>query len=644
MQIKTVLQTVFADKTTCKVVLHIGENMNTASQKLSQAQQEIVRYMGRPMLVAAGAGSGKTRTVIEKIIYLIQKGYSPHRILAITFTNKAANEMKTRLGSQTRVPMFKFKWVRTFHSACLLILKDHLDFLGYGYIQVFDESKKEALLKEIVCDKFKLDKKYIGFVSGLISEAKNSGNPKQRFSRKIVPVGEVRAYEIYNAYNAALRKRNAVDFDDLLMLTRDLLAQDEKVREEYRQLFQFIFVDEWQDSNTVQADIIRLLELNGNIMLVGDDWQSIYGFRGSNIKNFIEFNKLFANGIVFKLEQNYRSASEIVSLSNKLIQNNRFRTDKVCFSDIPGGLISFKTYSDERTEAFEVVNEIRRLFSDKTRLNEIAVLYRASFVSLNFEKSLRSAGIPYQIIGGKGFFQRKEVVDLLAYLTLFVYPKDDEAFLRVLSVPRRGIGPKSIEKIRQAGGEESLMAAARNVVAGEKAKGAMFRELSNLFQILDSIDTAKDAGAILTELIQKIRYEEYLNDYCKRDKDELLQRTGNVYELVNTAGGQTLASFLEDIALFTDKEAEDNEDKVSLMTVHKSKGTEFRAVFMVGCEDGLFPHYRMIDEGLEEERRLFYVGMTRAKHYLHISCAGFRFSEPKRASRFLYDIVSPNPG
>ncbi len=618
--------------------------MNTASQKLSQAQQEIVRYMGRPMLVAAGAGSGKTRTVIEKIIYLIQKGYSPHRILAITFTNKAANEMKTRLGSQTRVPMFKFKWVRTFHSACLLILKDHLDFLGYGYIQVFDESKKEALLKEIVCDKFKLDKKYIGFVSGLISEAKNSGNPKQRFSRKIVPVGEVRAYEIYNAYNAALRKRNAVDFDDLLMLTRDLLAQDEKVREEYRQLFQFIFVDEWQDSNTVQADIIRLLELNGNIMLVGDDWQSIYGFRGSNIKNFIEFNKLFANGIVFKLEQNYRSASEIVSLSNKLIQNNRFRTDKVCFSDIPGGLISFKTYSDERTEAFEVVNEIRRLFSDKTRLNEIAVLYRASFVSLNFEKSLRSAGIPYQIIGGKGFFQRKEVVDLLAYLTLFVYPKDDEAFLRVLSVPRRGIGPKSIEKIRQAGGEESLMAAARNVVAGEKAKGAMFRELSNLFQILDSIDTAKDAGAILTELIQKIRYEEYLNDYCKRDKDELLQRTGNVYELVNTAGGQTLASFLEDIALFTDKEAEDNEDKVSLMTVHKSKGTEFRAVFMVGCEDGLFPHYRMIDEGLEEERRLFYVGMTRAKHYLHISCAGFRFSEPKRASRFLYDIVSPNPG
>ncbi len=614
--------------------------MNTASQKLSQAQQEIVRYIGKPMLVAAGAGSGKTRTVIEKIIYLIQKGYSPHRILAITFTNKAANEMKTRLGSRVSVPLFKFKWVRTFHSACLLILKDHLDFLGYSYIQVFDESKKDALLKEIVCDVFKLDKKYIGFASGLISEAKNSGNPKQTFSRKIVPVGETRAYEIYNAYNAALIKRNAVDFDDLLMLTRDLLAHDEKVREQYRQLFQFIFVDEWQDSNTVQADIIRLLEMNGNVMLVGDDWQSIYGFRGSNIKNFIEFDKLFADGIVFKLEQNYRSASEIVNLSNKLIQNNRFRTDKVCFSDIPGGLISFKTYGDERSEAAEVVNQIRKLFSDKTRLNEIAVLYRASFLSLNFEKSLRIAGIPYQIVGGKGFFERKEILDLLAYLTLFVYPKDDEAFLRVLSVPRRGIGPKSIAKIRQSGGEESLMSAARNAVAEKKVKGAMFKELSNLFQLIDSIDTAKDAGGILTDLIEKIRYEEYLKDYCKGDKDELLQRTGNVYELVNTAEGQVSASFLEDIALFTDKEAEDNEDKVSLMTVHKSKGTEFKAVFMVGCEDGLFPHYRMMDEGLEEERRLFYVGMTRAKQYLYISCAGFRFSEPKRASRFLHDIVS----
>jgi DNA helicase II / ATP-dependent DNA helicase PcrA len=610
------------------------------SQKLSQAQQEIVRYIGKPMLVAAGAGSGKTRTVIEKIIYLIQKGYSPHRILAITFTNKAANEMKTRLGARVSVPLFKFKWVRTFHSACLLILKDHLDFLGYSYIQVFDESKKDALLKEIVCDVFKLDKKYIGFASGLISEAKNSGNPKQTFSRKIVPVGETRAYEIYNTYNAALRKRNAVDFDDLLMLTRDLLAHDEKVREQYRQLFQFIFVDEWQDSNTVQADIIRLLEFNGNVMLVGDDWQSIYGFRGSNIKNFIEFDKLFADGIVFKLEQNYRSASEIVNLSNKLIQNNRFRTDKVCFSDIPGGLISFKTYGDERSEAAEVVNQIRKLFSDRTRLSEIAVLYRASFLSLNFEKSLRSAGIPYQIVGGKGFFERKEILDLLAYLTLFVYPKDDEAFRRVLSVPRRGIGPKTIEKIRQSDREETLMTAARNAVAEKKIKGAVFKELSNLFQILDSVDAAKESGAILTELIKKIRYEEYLNDYCKGDKDELLQRTGNVYELVNIAEGQGLSSFLEDIALFTDKEVEDNEDKVSLMTVHKSKGTEFNAVFMVGCEDGLFPHYRMMDEGLEEERRLFYVGMTRAKQYLHISCAGFRFSEPKRASRFLHDIVS----
>jgi len=615
--------------------------MNTTNQKLSQAQQEIVRYMGgKPVLVAAGAGSGKTRTVIEKIIYLIQKGYSPHRILAITFTNKAANEMKTRLGARVSVPLFKFKWVRTFHSACLLILKDHLDFLKYSYIQVFDESKKDALLKEIVCDVFKLDKKYIGFVSGLISEAKNSGSPKQVFSRKIVPVGELRAYQIYNTYNEALRKRNAVDFDDLLMLTRDLLAQDEKVREQYRQLFQFIFVDEWQDSNTVQADIIRLLEMNGNVMLVGDDWQSIYGFRGSNIKNFIEFDKLFADGIVFKLEQNYRSASEIVNLSNKLIQNNRFRTDKVCFSDIPGGLISFKIYGDERSEAAEVVNQIRKLFSDKTRLSEIAVLYRASFLSLNFEKSLRSAGIPYQIVGGKGFFERKEILDLLAYLTLFVYPKDDEAFLRVLSVPRRGIGPKTIEKIRQSDREETLMTAARNAVAEKKVKGAVFKELSNLFQILDSVDAVKDAGTVLTEIIKKIRYEEYLNDYCKGDKDELLQRTGNVYELVNTAKGQGLSSFLEDIALFTDKEAEDNEDKISLMTVHKSKGTEFKAVFMVGCEDGLFPHYRMMDEGLEEERRLFYVGMTRAKIYLHISCAGFRFYEPKRPSRFLHDIVS----
>lgn len=614
--------------------------------QLSEQQQRAVAYMGTPTLVVAGAGSGKTMTLTAKIDHLIRSGFEPERILAITFTNKAAEEMKSRLVTLTGLPVFKFPWVRTFHSACFRILKAHCGLLGYQpALQILAEYQQLKTFKEIVIGRLNQDKKHVPAVRAHISNAKNSGNPAAYFDHK-KRVGQIRLMDAYRLYEETLKSMNAVDFDNILLLTRDLLRDHSEVREHYQDQFQYILCDEYQDTNNLQEELTRLLLKNGNLFCVGDDWQAIYSFRGSNVDHFLSFSRTYPGAKVFRLEQNFRSTDEIVQIANDLIGYNDHKMDKSCFSEKRGGVVELHDFFDEREEANWVARKIQVLKRGGIPYDHMAVLYRTKFCSLAFEQMFRARGIPYRLLGGKGFFDRKEILDLNCYITSAAFPRDDVAFERILNTPKRGIGPGTVKKLAamKAGGM-SLQDAARQAVAEKLLTPKLYQSLSGVLDLLDDIREMKPDAAI-REVIERLQYLDYLKAYVNGNSMDFTSREENIQQLIYSASQKdTLMDYLEEAALVKEDKQDEEEEALSsgvnLSTIHAAKGLEYGVVFVVGCEEQLFPHWKSLEEsaGIEEERRLMYVSVTRAERQLYLSSATYRKGQYNARSRFLDEIA-----
>ncbi len=611
---------------------------------LSFQQQQAVEYLGSPTLVVAGAGSGKTRTLTAKIAYLTEHGIAPDRILAITFTNKAAEEMKSRLGDMTGIPLYRFPWVRTFHSACFKIFKEHCALLGYqAPLQIFATYQQQKLIKDITVGVMNIDKSFVPVIAAEISNAKNSGSPEAYFSRK-PRVGRRRMMDIYTRYEEELKSKNAVDFDNILFLTRNLLRDHESVRTFYRNAFDYILCDEYQDTNNIQEELTGLLMKDGKLFCVGDDWQAIYSFRGSNIDHFLSFQQKYRNARVFRLEQNYRSADEIVQVANHLIDNNSHKIDKKCFSDKTGGRVELYDFDNDAEEAGWVCDIIKRLNRQGIQMDRMAVLYRTKFCSLPFEQNLRLSGIPYRMLGGKGFFERKEILDLNCYLTAAAFIKDDAAFERILNTPKRGMGPGAVKNLMAIKGlDMSLQEAARKAIHEKILTAKVYQALKNLLDLLDDVRDAAPADALKT-VIERVHYMDHLKEYVKSDAMDLTARHENIEQLIYAASLKpTIVEYLEEAALVREDKKDDAEDVsagVSLSTIHAAKGLEFHVVFIVGCEEQLFPHWRSLDtpDGLNEERRLMYVAVTRSEKYLFLTSAMYRKGQVNRKSRFLREI------
>ncbi|WP_373498052.1 ATP-dependent helicase [Desulfococcus sp.] len=610
---------------------------------LSEEQQSAVEHTGGPALVVAGAGSGKTRTLTAKIDYLIQHGFDPERILAITFTNKAADEMKRRLEALTGMPRFRFPWVRTYHSACFRILKRNCEVMGYAPpLQIYSGYQQQKLLKEIIAGAG-FDKKHLPSVLSQISNAKNSGNPAAYFDSRRkgfrLPI-----QTLYQTYEKALKNANAVDFDNILFMTRDLLRDHDAIRREYREIFQYILVDEYQDSNDLQEELTRLFLKNGNLFCVGDDWQAIYGFRGSNVSHFLSFPETYAGARVFRLERNYRSVDEIVQAANGLIGYNKQRMEKRCFSKKRGGTVELHDFFDESQEANWIRRKIQVLRQMGISYHQMAVLYRTKFCSLSFEKTFRACRIPYQMMGSKGFFERKEILDINCYLTAAVFPRDDVAFERILNTPKRGVGPGMLKKINQVRTEGmSLQEATRKVVAERVMSPRIHKALSELLAHLDEIrDMAPDTA--VHAVLSRFDYLAHLREYTRNIAMDFIAREENIKQLIYSAGQhQNLVDYLQEASLVNEDREEDEDERdlgVKLSTIHASKGLEYGVVFIAGCEENLFPHWKSIEtpEGIQEERRLMYVAMTRAERHLYLTSAEYRRGQSNPRSRFWAEI------
>jgi len=616
---------------------------------LTRQQQDAVMHMGSPALVVAGAGSGKTRTLTAKIVHLIQGGFAPERILAITFTNKAADEMKGRLVRMTGLPLQRFPWVRTYHSACLQILKKHFRLAGFNASpQIYQPHQQEKIVKEILIQR-NFDKKHTRPVLYQISLAKNSADPDTYFRYHPSLAYTIDLAEIYERYEAALMQRSAVDFDNILLLVRNLLRDHRQVRDSYRSLFTFVLVDEYQDTNNLQEELTGLLTSGDNLFCVGDDWQAIYSFRGSNINHFLAFEKKYPGARLFRLEQNFRSADEIVQVANRIIQNNENRVEKKCFSEKQGGVVELHNFYNEEEESQWVATKIRLLHQSGIPYDQLAVLYRTKFCSLTFEQTFRAWNIPYQMMGGKGFFERKEIMDLVGYLAVAQFEKDDVSLERVINTPKRGVGPGTLKKIaalRTA--EMSLLDAVRLALHKKILSPKLYEALKAFVALIDAIKSMPPAGAI-EEVIARTAYLEHLENYARGNQGDLTSRRENIEQLIYSASGKSnLLEFLEEAALIREDKEEDNPDEtlgVKLSTIHASKGLEYRAVFVIGCEEQLFPHWKSMEttSDLEEERRLMYVSMTRAERYLYLSSADYRRGQFNPPSRFLGEIESCLP-
>ncbi len=608
---------------------------------LSPAQKAAVEYIDSPTIVTAGAGSGKTRTLTSKIAYLInEKGLEPARILAITFTNKAAAEMKTRVGIATGRSSTDFPWVRTFHSACFRILKEHCDLLGYHKpLVIHDESRQKAHLKKALADLDLDPKKYLSAAAAMVSYAKNSGSPHDYIRHK----GRIpRKGEIYRLYNESLEESNSVDFDDILLLTRDLLQKFPEIRSRYRDCFDYILIDEFQDSNDIQNQIVDLLVRNGNLTVVGDDYQSIYKFRGADPGHFINFPKKYERAKVFRLEENYRSTAPIVAASDSLIACNAQRIEKKCFSRRKGDPIHIVEFSTDNLEASWVAAKCREFaFYKRVPLESIAILYRTKFTSLPFERALRQERVPYTMVGAQGFFLRREVQDLNGYLISAVNNKDDVSFERIINVPRRSIGPGAMNKILQyKDADNSLQEAAWKAIEKKAIPKKAVAALEKLLILLQSLGTEKPDHALM-RVIQEVDYEEYVKSFSENPEDAT-SRMENIKQMIFDASQkESIAEYLEDAALLRDdQDTEDSKKGVKLSTIHAAKGLEYKVVFLVALEENILPHQRSLHslDGIEEERRLMYVAMTRASDHLHISSARMRRGEPSAPSRFLDEI------
>jgi DNA helicase-2/ATP-dependent DNA helicase PcrA len=630
----------------------------TLLEGLNEPQREAVLHGEGPLLILAGAGSGKTRVLTHRIAHLVGSGQArPGEILAITFTNKAAQEMRERVeqlvGNRARA-----MWVMTFHSACARILRAEAEKLGYTRsFTIYDEQDSLRLVKACI-DELDIDPKRFAprGIRRQISDAKNALLDAEAYRLKVSTFFEQTAADVYDLYEKRLHAANAMDFDDLLFRAVNLFELYEDVRDRYRRSFRHVLVDEYQDTNRAQYRWLHLLtEEHRNLFVIGDDDQSIYRFRGADIENILGFERDHPDATVVKLEQNYRSTQTILNASNGVIANNRQRKDKFLWSELgEGDPVHVRELEDEHAEARFVVSEIERLVEQGESRDEIAVFYRTNAQSRVLEDMLVRYGVGYQVIGGTRFYERAEIKDALAYLTLLVNPADTVAFGRAVNSPRRGIG--STTQGRLVGYANTIgepiwdVAAEPESVPGLAAAAvkAVGRFMSVMERLRERVESGAGVGDVLAETLEETGYTEALQ---AERTIEAQGRLENLEELVGvareydaTAEDGSLEEFLQQLALFSEQDnLRDDEGIVTLMTLHNAKGLEFGIVFIIGLEDGVFPHMRSIEAGdLEEERRLAYVGITRAKRELYLTHARTRMLFGGRdwnlRSRFIDEI------
>lgn len=640
--------------------------------ELNESQRMAVLYNDGPSLVIAGAGSGKTRVLTYKIAYLLENGYQPWNILALTFTNKAAREMKERIAKQVGELRARYLWMGTFHSIFLRILHAEANHLGFtSHFTVYDTADSKSLIRSIIKE-MGLDEKVYkqGSVQSRISNAKNhlvspdgyAANREAYEGDCAVKMPAIR--DIYRRYWDRCRQADAMDFDDLLFYTYLLFRDHPDVLSRYASQFAYVLVDEYQDTNFAQHSIVlQLTKENRRVCVVGDDAQSIYSFRGADIDNILYFTKVYSEAKVFKLEQNYRSTQTIVGAANSLIEKNQRQIKKEVFSEKEKGesIGVYKAYSDveEGDIVMNKIAELRRQYD--YGYSDFAILYRTNAQSRVFEEAMRKRAMPYRIYGGLSFYQRKEIKDVIAYFRITVNPNDEEAFKRIINYPARGIGDTTVGKIISAAtssGVSLWSVLCEPITYGvEFNKGTLTKVQGFRDLMLGYMEKVESANAY--ELgVSIIKGSGIISDVCQDNSPENLSRKENIEELMNgindfcaqrtEEGNQhiLLTDYLSEVSLLTDQDSESDEsgEKITLMTVHSAKGLEFRNVFVVGLEENLFPSAMVGDSprALEEERRLFYVAITRAEEHCYLSYAHSRFRYGKmefgNPSRFLHDI------
>lgn len=626
---------------------------------LNDRQKEAVLHGEGPLLILAGAGSGKTRVLTHKIAYLIEKrGIYPGNILAITFTNKAANEMKERIENLLAGDVEDI-WMGTFHSVCVRILRRDIDKIGYERsFSIYDRDDQITLIKECIKE-MDLDREKFreSSVLATISHLKDKMiSPDTYINENYSNYYLRNVGELYALYQKKLKQNNALDFDDLIIKAVELLNAASEVADYYQRKFQYVFVDEFQDTNSSQYELIKILTRKyKNICVVGDPDQSIYGWRGADITNILNFEKDFENTTTILLEQNYRSTKNILNVANNIIENNKARMEKALWTENEeGNKVVVERLLDEKEEAEFVARKIEELLEEGYSLNDMAILYRTNAQSRPFEQSLHQRGIRYKLVGGVKFYDRKEIKDIIAYLRVIQNPADDISLKRIINVPKRGIGKSTIEKLEQAASEKNENM--YNILAEvDSVKGISTRAKNSINNFVDLINSFRALSETMSvdDFIEHVVYKiGYIEELEKEGTIEAQSRLENIKEFISVAldfvvskPEGTLEDFLANISLLSDVDkTEDVENSVTMLTAHSAKGLEFPVVFLVGMEEGLFPIARALEDDLEleEERRLCYVAVTRAEEKLFITFTRIRtiygrtgYSE---ASRFLREI------
>ncbi|MFQ8602028.1 MAG: ATP-dependent helicase [Anaerovoracaceae bacterium] len=632
--------------------------MDNYLDKLNKEQREAAVCTEGPLLILAGAGSGKTSTMTHRIAYMIrEKNVNPYNILAVTFTNKAAGEMRDRV--EALVGEGLNMWILTFHSACLRILRRHGEVLGYGNdFAVYDPTDQKTVVKNIIKELNIDSKRYTpAFFLNIISKCKEQLiSPDDYIKINGDDIKHKYIYQVYAQYEKTLKKNNAMDFDDLLANTVKVFDRDESVLLKYQNRFRYIMVDEYQDTNQIQYRFVKMLaQAHDNICVVGDDDQCIYQWRGADIRNILEFEKDFKNTRVIKLEQNYRSTSTILDAAHSVITNNRGRKAKKLWTDQDAGhKITYYRGADERDEAYFIAGEINRLKTSDRKYSDFAILYRNNAQSRTFEEALSRRDIPYRVLGGLRYYDRKEIKDMMCYMRLVQNNADDLALTRIINEPKRGIGGKTLEKLRALAGvrDKSLfdILLDREVISSFSEK--VFSNITDLAEVIESYSREQSnlkVSDIYDGLLVKTGYLKALEDQntieAESRIENLMEFKSVIYDYEKDDANISLAEFMERIALLAEVDNHNaDENAVVLMTMHSAKGLEFPYVFMPGMEDGLFPGWRAFDreDGLEEERRLCYVGITRAKERLWLTGAEQRTLYGKtdytRESQFLREL------
>lgn len=646
-----------------------NRDMENILDNLNKEQREAVETVRGPLLVLAGAGSGKTKLLTSRIAYLIQNGVRPRNVLAVTFTNKAAKEMKERLGNILGENVVKYMWVGTFHGICGRILRENIENYSFQSgkrldknFSIYDETDSNAVIKQAI-KKLNLDDKVYApkLVKTVISNAKNKMQDAYTFATFARDFKSQKIAQIYEEYENSLNNNNAIDFDDMLMLTVKLLEQCKEVRQQYYDRFQHILVDEFQDTNMAQYKLINMLYTNlepdipdeRSLCVVGDVDQSIYSWRGADYTIILNFQKDFKKTKLIKLEQNYRSTANILNVANAIIENNTERVDKVLYSQKGDGeLIDYFEAQDEADEANFIASRIKQ--DSGGDYNRFAILYRTNSQSRALEEACMAAGLPYKIYGGLKFYDRKEVKDIIAYLKLIYNTDDSQSFRRIVNVPKRAIGDTTVKNLSDFADKEdiSLFAACQRIEDAVEIPPRTRSKLKDFSELILKFVNAKDSYSLQDFVTLVIEKTGYLAELQSQNTPESEADIENLQELVNVAGefvpeeaDNALGEFLQQVALVSDLDGmEDISNNVTLMTLHSAKGLEFPIVFLAGCDEGVFPHQRTfnIPSEMEEERRLMYVGVTRAEEKLYLTSAKRRqmWGEYKyyNPSRFIDEI------